>query len=102
MVDSTDLREGWVIEANDAPTGEPEDWRVVWESWLIEDDEEADGIEKKYALQGEAWPMKPRNFEVLLELFKKVRPPKDPSYDWRDYRFKNISHNVIIHAWLLQ
>jgi hypothetical protein len=97
-----DLHDGWIIEANDAAHGEPDNWRPGWETWFIEDNEEADRIEKKYAMRGESWPMKPRPFEEVLELFKKVRPLSDPRHDWRDYRFKNLQSGMIIHAWLLK
>jgi hypothetical protein len=97
--DAEDLREGWIIEANDAVHGEPDNWRPVWESWFIEDNQEAARIEEQYALRGETWVMKPGGFELLLGLLKKVRPYLD--YDWRDYRFKNVSTGMIIHAWLM-
>jgi hypothetical protein len=97
-----DQRDGWIIECNDAAHGEPENWRPGWETWFIEDNKKADEIEKKYAMRGESLLMKPRDFETLLELFKKVRPLSDPRYDWRDYRFKNVNTGMIIFAWLLK
>jgi len=99
MSEVTDMTDGWVIDSNDAAAGEPENWVQAWETWFVEDDREADRLEKEYAKAGKKFVMTPRPAVDLIELLKKLRPDRKM---WVDYRLRNVATGDVILAWVLK
>lgn len=94
-----DLSDGWVVECNDAPEGETAKWVTVWETWWIEDDREADRIEKEHAKSGRKFLMKPRTAVDCIERLKALRPNRA---EWTDYRLRHAETGELILAWVLK
>jgi hypothetical protein len=93
----------WIIEANEAPTGESPNWAAVWETWFSDDDADANAkakeTEKEYVGKNQDYEMTPRPFLACLERLKTLRPNHN---EWVDYRFCNTESGMQIFAWLLK